>query len=101
MARTFVSDFVGRSGRQERILLPRGYPLSTAEEVNKVADKEFPIIEQVLDIAERGQSLGVILIGAEQFMSAVHERAYGNAATMVADRSGSAELAANAYRFLD
>jgi hypothetical protein len=74
------------------------------DELNKYAptrEKESPIIEQVLDIAERGRSLGVILIGAEQFMSAVHERVTGNAATMVVGRSGSAELAANAYRFLD
>lgn len=74
------------------------------DELNKYAparEKESPIIEQVLDIAERGRSLGVILIGAEQFMSAVHERVYGNAATMVVGRSGAAELAAAAYRFLD
>jgi len=45
--------------------------------------------------------LGVILISAQQFMSAVHGRVTGNAATLVVGRSGSAELAAPAYRFLD
>jgi len=43
----------------------------------------------------------VILIGAQQFMSAVHDRVHGNAATTVVGRSGAAELSAAAYRFLD
>ncbi len=74
------------------------------DELNKYAparEKESPIIEQILDIAERGRSLGVILIGAEQFMSAVHPRVVGNASTVVVGRAGSAELADSAYRALD
>lgn len=74
------------------------------DELNKYAparERESPIIEQVLDIAERGRSLGVVLFGAEQFMSAVHERVVGNCSTTVIGRSGSAELASPAYRFLD
>lgn len=74
------------------------------DELNKYApvrDRESPIIEQILDIAERGRSLGVVLLGAEQFMSAVHERVVGNCSTTVIGRSGSSELAAPAYRFLD
>ncbi|MGC8960779.1 MAG: ATP-binding protein [Chloroflexia bacterium] len=73
------------------------------DELNKYAparERESPIIEQVLDIAERGRSLGVVLFGAEQFMSAAHERVVGNCATVVVGRSGSAELAAAAYRLL-
>ncbi|MCS7088978.1 MAG: ATP-binding protein [Thermoflexales bacterium] len=74
------------------------------DELNKYAparERESPIIEQVLDIAERGRSLGVVLFGAEQFMSAVHERVVGNCSTTVIGRSGSAELSSSAYRFLD
>jgi hypothetical protein len=74
------------------------------DELNKYAptrEKGSPIIEQVLDIAERGRSLGVVLFGAEQFMSAVHERVAGNSSTLVIGRSGSAELSAVHYRFLD
>lgn len=74
------------------------------DELNKYAparEKESPIIEQVLDIAERGRSLGVVLLGAEQFMSAVHERVVGNCSTHVIGRSGSAELSSPVYRFLD
>ncbi|MFN3929883.1 MAG: ATP-binding protein, partial [Thermoflexus sp.] len=74
------------------------------DELNKYAparERESPIIEQVLDIAERGRSLGVVLFGAEQFMSAVHDRVVGNCSTIVIGRSGSAELSASHYRFLD
>jgi DNA helicase HerA-like ATPase len=74
------------------------------DELNKYAplrEKESPIIEQVLDIAERGRSLGIVLFGAEQFMSAVHPRVVGNCSTRVFGRSGSAELAAEHYRSLD
>ncbi len=74
------------------------------DELNKYAparEKESPIIEQVLDIAERGRSLGIVLFGAEQFMSAVHERVVGNCATVVIGRSGSSELSSPTYRFLD
>jgi len=74
------------------------------DELNKYAparERESPIIEQVLDIAERGRSLGVVLLGAEQFMSAVHERVVGNCSTIVIGRSGSSELSSPAYRFLD
>ncbi|MFW6116178.1 MAG: ATP-binding protein [bacterium] len=74
------------------------------DELNKYAPAgrtESPIVEQVLDIAERGRSLGVILVSAQQFMSAVHDRVTGNAATLVIGRSGSAEIAASNYRFLD
>jgi hypothetical protein len=74
------------------------------DELNKYApvrEKASPIIEQVLDIAERGRSLGVVLLGAEQFMSAVHERVVGNCSTTVIGRSGSAELSSPVYRALD
>ncbi|MFN4232114.1 ATP-binding protein [Thermus sp.] len=74
------------------------------DELNKYAParrKDSPILEQVLDIAERGRSLGVVLFGAEQFMSAVHERVAGNSSTLILGRSGSAELSSPVYRFLD
>jgi len=74
------------------------------DELNKYAparEKDSPILEQVLEIAERGRSLGVVLFGAEQFMSAVHERVAGNSSTLVLGRSGSAELSSPVYRFLD
>ncbi|MDI6857239.1 MAG: ATP-binding protein [Dehalococcoidia bacterium] len=74
------------------------------DELNKYAPsgaRTSPITEQVLDIAERGRSLGVTLISAQQFMSAVHSRVTGNSATKVIGRSGSAEVLQPDYRFLD
>jgi len=74
------------------------------DELNKYAPsgaRVSPLTQQVLDIAERGRSLGVILISAQQFMSAVHPRVTGNCATKVIGRSGSAEVMQPDYRFLD
>src|SRR4029077_18329762 len=52
------------------------------DEVNKYAPREgwSPIKEVLLDIAERGRSLGVILIGAEQTASEVERRIVANSA---------------------
>jgi DNA helicase HerA-like ATPase len=74
------------------------------DELNKYAPRgprPSPLTELVLEIAERGRSLGVILISAQQFMSAVHERVTGNCATKVIGRSGSSEILQPEYRFLD
>jgi len=74
------------------------------DELNKYAPsgaRESPITQQVLDIAERGRSMGVILISAQQFMSAVHDRVTGNSATKILGRTGSSEVMQPDYRFLD
>jgi DNA helicase HerA-like ATPase len=74
------------------------------DELNKYAPaggKESPLIEQILDISERGRSLGLILFSAQQFMSAVHPRVTGNSATKVLGRTSSAEAMQSDYRFLD
>jgi len=74
------------------------------DELNKYAPggpKVSPITQQVLDVAERGRSLGVILISAQQFMSAVHDRVTGNCATKILGRTGSAEVMQPDYRFLE
>jgi len=74
------------------------------DELNKYAPtgaKVSALTQQVLEIAERGRSLGVILISAQQFMSSVHPRVTGNCATKIIGRSGSAEVLQPDYRFLD
>lgn len=76
------------------------------DELNKYAPARghgdrSPILEQVLDIAERGRSFGMILFSAQQFLSAVHERVIGNSATKVLGRSDSAEINTGNYRFLE
>ena len=77
------------------------------DELNKYApagsrgSRGSPILEQVLEVAERGRSIGIVLFSAQQFLSAVHARIPGNAATLVLGRNGSAELSSPDYRFLD
>jgi len=74
------------------------------DELNKYAPKgerTAPLTQNVLEIAERGRSLGVILISAQQFMSAVHSRVTGNCATKVVGRSGSSEIMQSDYGFID
>lgn len=67
------------------------------DELNKFASgdvpKSSPILKQLLDIAERGRSLGIILFGAEQFKSALHKRVSGNCSTFAFGRTNAIELA--------
>ena len=72
------------------------------DELNKYASKEMPknspILKQVLDIAERGRSLGVVLFAAEQFRSAIHDRVTGNCSTHAYGRTNSIEVSKSDYR---
>ena len=72
------------------------------DELNKYAprDGRSPIKELLLDIAERGRSLGVILIGAQQTASEVEPRVVGQAAFRVVGRLDAAEAGRSEYRFL-
>ena len=58
------------------------------DELNKYAPREgtSPIKEVLLDIAERGRSLGVVLIGAQQTASEVERRIVANSAIRVVGR---------------
>lgn len=72
------------------------------DELNKYASKEVPknspILKQVLDVAERGRSLGVILFAAEQFRSAIHDRVTGNCSTHAYGRTNSIEVSKGDYK---
>jgi DNA helicase HerA-like ATPase len=72
------------------------------DELNKYAPREgwSPIKEVVLDIAERGRSLGVILIGAQQTASEVERRVVANASYRVVGRLDSAEAERSEYGYL-
>jgi DNA helicase HerA-like ATPase len=72
------------------------------DELNKYAPREgwSPIKEVLLDIAERGRSLGVILIGAEQTASEVERRVVANCAVRVVGRLDPAEALRPEYGFL-
>ena len=54
----------------------------------------------MLDIAERGRSLGVILIGAQQTASEIERRVTANASFRVVGRLDTAEAARDEYGFL-
>ncbi|MCS7308525.1 MAG: ATP-binding protein, partial [Aquificaceae bacterium] len=54
----------------------------------------------VLDIAERGRSLGVILIGAQQTASEVEKRVVANSALKVLGRMDSSEVLSKEYEYL-
>jgi DNA helicase HerA-like ATPase len=85
-----------RAGQSEELLMV------VLDELNKYAPREgwSPIKEILLDIAERGRSLGVILIGAEQTASEVERRIIANSSIRVVGRLDSAEAAREEYGFL-
>ena len=70
------------------------------DELNKYAPAHgySPLKDLLVDIAERGRSLGVLLIGAQQAASAVAQALPRNASLKVAGRLDASE--SDAYRFL-
>ena len=72
------------------------------DELNKYAPREgqSPIKDLLLDVAERGRSLGIILIGAQQTASEVERRVIANSALRVAGRLDPAEAMRPEYGFL-
>jgi len=72
------------------------------DELNKYAprDGDSPIKEILLDVAERGRSLGIVLIGAQQTASEVERRVIANASLKVVGRLDPAEASRPEYGFL-
>lgn len=74
------------------------------DELNKYASndvpKSSPILRQLLDITERGRSLGIVLFGAEQFVSDIHKRVKGNCATQAFGRTNAIEITKDDFRFV-
>lgn len=72
------------------------------DELNKYASKDAkkdsPVLREILDITERGRSLGVIMFGAEQFRSAIHNRVAGNCAVHAYGRTNVLEASGNDYK---
>lgn len=87
---------------KERAGTARPLLLLVLDELNKYAprDGSSPIKEILLDVAERGRSLGVILIGAQQTASEVERRIIANSAIRIAGRLDPAEAARPEYGFL-
>lgn len=74
------------------------------DELNKYASndvpKSSPILHSLLDITERGRSLGIVLFGAEQFVSDIHKRVKGNCATQAFGRTNSIEISKPDFGFV-
>ena len=72
------------------------------DELNKYAprDGDSPIKETLIDIAQRGRSLGVILVGAQQQASLVASEITQNAAIRIAGRLDAAEAERSEYGWL-
>ena len=73
------------------------------DELNKYAPADGPdtyVRKMLLDIAERGRYLGLVLFGAQQFRSQVHRRVVGNSGTALFGRMDGDELATPGYAVL-
>ncbi|MBW3659066.1 MAG: ATP-binding protein [Actinobacteria bacterium] len=103
-AKRFVVGVVLRRTFEEKERSGVSTPLTfvVLDELNKYAPREgySPIKEILLDIAERGRSLGIILIGAQQTASEVERRIISNSAIRVVGRLDSAEARREEYGFL-
>ncbi|MGE5285666.1 MAG: ATP-binding protein [Micromonosporaceae bacterium] len=92
----------GELGRKERQGSARPLMFVMLDELNKYAprDGDSPIKQILLDVAERGRSLGVILIGAQQTASEVERRILANCSVRVAGRLDAAEAERPEYGYL-
>ena len=103
-AQRFVVGVILKSEfeRKEKAATRRPLLFVVLDELNKYAPREgsSPIKEVLLDIAERGRSLGVILIGAQQTASEVERRIVTNSAIKVVGRLDPAEASRPEYGFL-
>ena len=80
------------------------FPLSVVvlDELNKYAprDAQSPIKDMLIDIAQRGRSLGVLLVGAQQTASRVAPEVLENAAIRVTGRLDAAEAERSEYGWM-
>jgi DNA helicase HerA-like ATPase len=71
------------------------------DELNKYASKDTPksspILRQILEVTERGRSLGIVLFAAEQFRSNIVDRVTGNCSTHAYGRTNSIETSTKDY----
>jgi hypothetical protein len=87
----------------ERRALGVDHVVVFVDELNKYAPSDGPdtyVRKMLLDLAERGRYLGLVLFGAQQFRSQVHRRVVGNAGTALYGRMDADELATPGYATL-
>lgn len=92
----------GEFARKEHSGASRPLLFVVLDELNKYAPREgdSPIKSILLDVAERGRSLGVILIGAQQTASEVERRIVANSSLRVAGRLDTSEATRPEYGWL-
>jgi DNA helicase HerA-like ATPase len=103
-AKRFVTGVVIKRLFEHKERMGRREPLAflVLDELNRYAPRQgwSPIKEVLLDVAERGRSLGMILVGAEQTASEVERRIIANSAFRVVGRLDTAEAQRSEYAFL-
>ena len=104
IAKMFVVGAVLKKVFKEKEDSGQAYPkiFVVLDELNKYAPKEgwSPIKDIILDIAERGRSLGILLLGAQQTASEIEKRVIANSAVKVLGRVDSSEIFSKEYDFL-
>ena len=87
----------------EKRMLGVEHVIVFVDELNKYAPSDGPdtyVRKMLLDIAERGRYLGLVLFAAQQFRSQVHRRVVGNCGTSLFGRMDPDELATPGYATL-
>lgn len=89
--------------RLEKRTLGVDHVVVFVDELNKYAPSDGPdtyVRKMLLDVAERGRYLGLVLFAAQQFRSQVHRRVVGNSGTALYGRMDADELATPGYATL-
>jgi DNA helicase HerA-like ATPase len=103
-AKRFVTGVVIKKLFEHKERQGQRLPLTflVLDELNRYAPRDgwSPIKEVLLDVAERGRSLGMILVGAQQTASEVERRIISNSAFRVVGRLDTAESERSEYGFM-
>lgn len=101
--RTLYNLKLGEYDGEENVVPPSRLVVFI-DELNKYASKDIPkgspILRQILEVTERGRSLGIILFAAEQFRSNIVDRVTGNCSTHAYGRTNSIETSTKDYSSL-
>jgi DNA helicase HerA-like ATPase len=98
--RFVVGAIVNRIFEQKQTVGREPLRLIMLDELNKFCPDHgrSPLRDLLVDIAERGRSMGVLLFGAEQYAGSVEATVVRNAAVKLVGRLDAGDL--DAYRFL-
>jgi len=104
LGQRFVVGAMLREAFAEKEGSGQRFPLSVVvlDELNKYAPREgqSPMKDMLVDIAQRGRSLGVLLVGAQQTASRVAPEVLENAAIRVTGRLDAAEAERPEYGWM-